>query len=284
MEQAKDRLAVLERIKEYERLQKFNDDVEEDPPSRTIKPNEVDYLNKKLSSKFLKVLANKLGTMFFESMIKKKKFIIKSVSGLENVSPIKEGAIVTCNHFNIKDNYVVYKALKPTFRRKQRLNIVIKEGNYTSFKGVVRLLMRHGNTLPLSSSFKTMKKFYSGIEVLLSRGEKILVYPEQAMWWNYRKPRPFKIGAFKIAAKNSAPIIPVFITMKDTDILDDDGFLVQEYYVHILPAIYPEKNLSENDNAKMMMDKNYKLWVDTYEDFYKEKLELYEPISKAVNQ
>ena len=105
MEQAKDRLAVLERIKEYERLQKFNDDVEEDPPSRTIKPNEVDYLNKKLSNKFLKFLANKLGTMFFESMIKKKKFIIKSVSGLENVHPIKEGAIVTCNHFNIKDNY-----------------------------------------------------------------------------------------------------------------------------------------------------------------------------------
>ena len=272
MEQAKDRLVVLEKIKEFERLQKFNDDVEEDPPTKVIKPNEVDYLNKKLSSKFMTFLAYKLGTMFFESLIKKKKFIIKSVDGLENVSSVKEGAFVTCNHFNIKDNYVVYKVLKPFLKRKKRLYKVIKEGNYTNFKGVVRILMRHGNTLPLSSSLETMKKFYSGMETLLGRGDKILIYPEQAMWWNYRKPRPFKLGAFKMAAKFSAPIIPMFITMKDTDILDDDGFFVQEYYVHIFPAIYPDKNLSINENAKIMAEKNYQLWVDTYEDFYKQKL------------
>ena len=60
--------------------------------------------------------------------------------------------------------------------------------------------------------------------------------------------------------------------MKDSEILDDDGFFVQEYYVHIFPAIYPDKNLSINENAKIMAEKNYQLWVDTYEDFYKQKL------------
>ena len=134
-------------------------------------------------------------------------------------------------------------------------------------------MMRHGNTLPLSSNPETMKKFWNGMETLLSRGEKILIYPEQAMWWNYRKPRPMKLGAFRMAVKYNVPIIPVFIGMKDSDILDDDGFYVQEYYVHYLPPIYPDEDLSVIDRANQMMDKNYKLWVKAYEEFYGKKLE-----------
>ena len=133
-------------------------------------------------------------------------------------------------------------------------------------------MMRHANTLPLSSDFNTMKKFYDGLKVLLSRGEKILIYPEQAMWFNYRKPRPFRPGAFRLAAKYNAPVIPAFICMKDSDFIDDDGFPVQEYYIHFFPAIYPDENLSEKENAAAMSEQNYKLWVERYEEFYKEKL------------
>ena len=134
-------------------------------------------------------------------------------------------------------------------------------------------MMRHGNTLPLSSNPETMKKFWDGMKTLLNRGEKILIYPEQAMWWNYRKPRPMKIGAFRMAVKYNVPIIPVFITMKDSDVLDDDGFYVQELYVHYLPPIYPDEDFSEIDRANQMMKKNYDLWVKKYEEFYEKKLE-----------
>ena len=132
--------------------------------------------------------------------------------------------------------------------------------------------MRHANTLPLSSSYATMRKFFEGMGTLLARGEKILVYPEQAMWFNYRKPRPLKPGAFKFAAKFNVPIIPVYICMKDSDVLDDDGFPVQELYVHYLQAIYPDSDLTVNENAKRMMERNYEQWVNTYELFYDEKL------------
>ena len=272
MEKSVERLEVLKRIEEFEKTKRFNDDVEIDPPATEIKPKDVDYVNRKLSSKFKTFLANGLGKMFFESMIKHKKFIIKEVVGLENATAIKSGAIVTCNHFNIRDNYAVYRTIKPALKKGHYLYKVIKEGNYTNFKGVVRLLMRHANTLPLSSNYDTMKCFYKGMETLLERGEKILIYPEQAMWWNYKKPRPIKNGAFKMAAKYNVPIIPTFITMKDSDVVDDDGFFVQEYYIHYLPAIYPDENLSQNENAKIMMEKNYEMWVKVYEDFYKEKL------------
>ena len=272
MEKSSDRLIVLEKISQFEKTGNFNEDVEDDKPSRPILPNEVDYTNKKLSSKILTFFANFLGKTFFERLIKKKKFIIKEVIGLENAQKVKGGAIITCNHFNIKDNYAVYKALKPALRKHQKIYKVIKEGNYTTFKGPVRLMMRHGNTLPLSSDMRTMRKFYVSVSKLLARGEKILIYPEQAMWWNYRKPRPLKNGAFKIASKKNTPGLPVFITMKDSDVIDDDGFPVQEYYIHFLPAIYPDEKLTTGENTQKMCKQNYDLWVKIYEKFYDTKL------------
>ena len=265
------RLEVLERIAEYEKAGRFNDDVEIDPPSKPSLPNEVDYVNKKLSSKFLTILANFLGKTFFESMIKKKTFVISSVKGLENI-PKDKGVIITCNHFNIKDNYAVYRAIRPVLPRGHYLYKVIKEGNYNNFKGPVKLMMRHANTLPLSSNFDTMKKFYDGVETLLSRGEKILVYPEQAMWFNYRKPRPLKKGAFKIAARYSAPIVPAFICMKDGVGLDGDGFPVQEYHIEFFKPIYIDDTLPLKQAIKNACEKNYRVWVDAYENFYGEKL------------
>ena len=266
-----DRLRVLARIKEYEAEGRFNDDVEEDAPCAPIKPDEVDYPIKKLSSKLLTGAANFLGKAFFNNMIRKRKLIIK-VNGLENATAVKGGAIVTCNHFHLSDNYVVFKTIKPALRKHHYIYKVIKESNYTNFKGPVRLMMRHGNTMPLSSNYSTMCDFFKGMQILLERGEKILIYPEQAMWFNYRKPRPFKPGAFKFAARYNVPVIPAFICMKDSDELDDDGFPVQELYVHYLPAIYPDSALSVNENAKRMSDRNHEMWVEVYERFYGEKL------------
>ena len=133
--------------------------------------------------------------------------------------------------------------------------------------------MRHGNTLPLSSNPETMKKFWEGMDTLLKRGEKILIYPEQAMWWNYKKPRPMKSGAFRMAKKYNVPIIPVFITMKDTEYKDEAGFNVQELYVHYLKPISPDEDLSANDDINRMMRKNYDAWVKKYEEFYSQKVE-----------
>lgn len=272
MEKAKDRLDIIEKIELFEKEGRFNEDVEDDAPGKTIRPCDIDYIDKKLSTKLMTKIANFLGKTFFESMIKKNKFIIKEIHGLENVSAVKGGAIVTCNHFNLRDNYAVYRAMIPALKKGQKLFKVIKESNYTNFTGPVRIMMRHANTLPLSSSTETMKEFYHGVSTLLKRGEKILIYPEQAMWWNYKKPRPLKVGAFKIATFNNVPILPVFITMKDSEYIDDDGFNVQEYYIHFLPAIYPDSNLNSRERAEDLCKQNYQMWVDVYEKFYNQKL------------
>ena len=119
----------------------------------------------------------------------------------------------------------------------------------------------------------TMKKFLESVSVLLKRGEKILIYPEQSMWWNYKKPRPLQNGAFNLAVKNNVSIIPVFITMQNSDVLDSEGFFVQEYTMHFCEPIYPDKNFNKKQNIEFMKNKNYEVWKEIYEKFYDKKLE-----------
>ena len=108
------------------------------------------------------------------------------------------------------------------------------------FSGLLR--NAHAKLLHVSTEFNrdTMKKFLSSMDTVLQHGDFMLVYPEQSMWWNYRKPKPLKKGAYTFAAKNHVPVLPCFITMEDSDILGDDGFYVQEYTIHIAEPIYPD--------------------------------------------
>ena len=80
---------------------------------------------------------------------------------------------------------------------QRKLYKVIREGNYTNFPGFFGFIFKYCNTLPLSSVKETMKKFLKACEELLSRGDYILIYPEQSMWWNYRKPKPLKPARFQ---------------------------------------------------------------------------------------
>ena len=271
MEKSESRLKIIEKIAELEKNQLWDHDVEDDPETIELLPNKVDYLNKKLSSKIKTFFANLAGQKFFEKMIKNKQLIIDKVVGIENFVKVAGGSIVTCNHFNPCDNYAVWKTLKP-YMNGRLLYKVIREGNYTNPPAPFGLFMKHCNTLPLSSNTETMKKFLKSVDVLLKRGENILIYPEQGMWWNYRKPRPMQNGAFRLAISSGVPVVPIFITMEDSDVLDADGFYVQKYTMNILPAIYPKPELNKKQNIEYMKEQNYKAWVKCYEDFYKTKL------------
>ena len=267
MEKSAHKSELLRRIAELEKSQQWHIDVEDDPETFPLMPDEVDYLNEKLSSRIKTKIANIAATRFFDKMIARRQMIIKEIRGIENFNAVSGGRIVTCNHFSICDNYAVWMALRDHMDGRM-LYKVIREGNYTNPPKPFGLFMRHCNTLPLSSQTATMKKFLKAVKLLLSRGETILIYPEQSMWWNYRKPKPMQDGAFSLAVRNQVPVVPIFITMEDSDTLDDDDFFVQEYTVNILPAIYPDPTLSGVEAREKMKEENYAAWVKTYEDFY----------------
>ena len=282
IEKSKDRLEVLEKIKQLEKEGKFDLDVENDPPNVVLTPDNVDYLNTKRLNRWKTAFANKVGEKFLDEIIKNNKLIIKEVNGIENLANIENGAVITCNHFNPFDSFAVEKVFKDCgLYKEKKLYKVIREGNYTNFSGFYGFLFRNADTLPLSSNRKTMVEFIKAVDVILQRGDCILIYPEQSMWWNYTKPKPLKIGAYKFAKRNNVPIIPIFITMKDSEIIGEDGFPVQEYYINIEKPIYPNKKLSEREDAEIMRQKNFEIWKKVYEDFYKIPLE-YTTVKREV--
>lgn len=282
-ELSEERKEILQKIAQYEREGRFDEDVEKDPPAPVLMPEDIDYLHKGLGDKLKTKSAYNAAHWFVGLLLMKKQMIIKDIIGLENFKNLDSGAIITCNHFNPFDSFAVEIAFEAAKQHKKRkMYRVIREGNYTGFPGFYGFLMRNCNTLPLSSNLKTMKKFMEAVDELLSQGHFILVYPEQSMWWNYRKPKPLKTGAYKFAAKNNVPVLPCFITMRDSDVMGNDGFYVQEYTIHIEAPIYPDEKLSKNENVENMRKENYEVWKNIYEDTYQMKLAYTYDVEKII--
>ena len=265
---AGDRKEVLARIEEYEREGLFDRDVERDPEGEVLTEDKIDYLRRGLFSRIKTKIAYSLARRFMNGLIKDKKMIIKEIRGVENLECLATGAVLTCNHFNAYDSFAMQMLYESANQKKRRFWRVIREGNYTAFPGFYGFLMRNCLTLPLSSSTRTMGKFTSAVRTLLKEGDFILFYPEQSMWWNYRKPKPLKEGAYYFAARCDVPVVPCFITMQDSEIVDEGGFFVQEYTIHVGAPIYPSADLSHTENAKAMMDENARIWREIYEDTY----------------
>ena len=247
---AKDRVEILHKIEQYEKEGRFDEDVETDPPSRVLLPDEIEYVQKSMTDKLKTKIAFIIAHKFVNNLIKDKKFIIKEMKGLENFTNLDCGAVITCNHFNAFDSFAIQLAYEASGHKERTFWRVIREGNYTSFPGFYGFLMRHCNTLPLSSNRKTMQKFISATNELIQGGNFVLFYPEQSMWWNYRKPKPLKTGAFTFAAKNKAPVLPC------------------EYTIHVAPPIYPDPALKTRRQVTDMMLKNYQVWKEIYESEY----------------
>lgn len=266
---APDRLAVLKVIEQLEREGKFDVDAEEDPPTIPLLPDMVDYLKVRPDSIIKRNTAYLIANKFVDRMIREKKLVIKKVYGMEYLNRLDTGAVITCNHFNPFDCFTVERIFQRSGKyRKKRLFKVIREGNYTNFPGFYGYLFRNCDTLPLSGNKKTMYNFLMAVDTILQRGDFILIYPEQSLWWNYRKPKPLKNGAFKFAEKNRVPVLPVFICMEDSCRIGRDGFPIQEYTVFISEPIYPKAGLTEREKAADMRDRNYETWKKIYEEFY----------------
>lgn len=273
IKQSEDRLAILEEIAKLEKEGKFDIDPEKDPPTIPLMPGEADYLKEKMTSKVNSTIANTIGYGFLLELLRRNQLIIKEIYGIENINNLETGAVITCNHFNPMDVFAVETVFLSSKQKRKKLFKVIREGNYTNFPGFYGYLFRNSHTLPLSSNVKTMIEFVNAVDTILSEKDFILIYPEKSLWWNYTKPKPLKNGAYKIATKNNVPVVPFFITMKNSDKIGNDGFPIKEYYIHIEKPIYPDSNLSVKENTEVMRKKNFICWKKIYEKFYNKPLE-----------
>lgn len=195
------------------------------------------------------------------------------IIGIENVEGLDCGTIITTNHFNPADSTVI-RHLTNIIKKTKKLDIVIEEANIF-MKGNPGFLTNYCNTIPYSMSDKYVKtKFFPAIEKFLKKKHWILIFPEEHMWFNYKKPRPLKNGAYHIAAKYNVPIIPTFIAMYERPCeYEENGFNKVDYKLYIMKPIYPDMLKSIKERKEELKKLDYDLKVQAYEKAYDKKLD-----------
>ena len=226
------------------------------------------YKNKKKLSYFFK---NKIANKTIKKISKELYPDIK-INGLEklDLADLSNGAIITSNHFNPLDSYNIRKIVEEKLHKK--LYIVVQDTNL-AMPGFLGFLFNNIEVIPLSKSPNyIIKKFVPELKKILSKGDFILIYPEEEMWFNYRLPRPCKRGAYQFAHELDVPVISCFVKMIDTDKTDNDEFNKVKYEVSINKVIYPEAGESVKSDSRKMAEVDYEARKKAYEDAYNKKL------------
>lgn len=266
------REAVIKNIQKAANKRDFTAKAEIGDPQMTLGErlklvNDYWKNRKSFSSKINNQIGHAMLTTFAKTLAGSTEF-----KGLENLNNLPiGGAIVTANHFNQIDSLPI-KLLAN--KMHHQLSIVIEDTNLM-LPGFFRYLMNYVGTIPLVQSASYIGNvFPKHLSNALAKNNWVLIYPEQEMWWNYRKPRKLQRGAYYFAAKQNVPVISLFIEIRDLPKIEkkDSNFYETKYIVHVLQPIFPDVSLSANENAHKMMEQDYQQKVAAYEKIYGKKL------------
>jgi len=265
------RRAVIEEIKSFAESGQFHNKVElNDPvltPEQSRKITDA-YLENRSSLTF------KAKTAFGVFLAKTATKIINKnteIIGLEKIPKDLGGVLITSNHFSPLENTVIRHLTNTLGRRK--LGIISQTSNF-AMTGIIGYIMNYADTIPISTDPRYLARDFLSIlkERLVNKKHAILLYPEQEMWFNYRKPRPPKNGAYFYAAKLNVPIISCFVEIVDMDEDDTAEFKKVKYILHILDVLYPDQSKTVKENTEALGVTDYTLKKNCYESVYGKEL------------
>lgn len=265
------RKAVIQNIKNFAESGQFHNKVELNDPILTSEQS------KKITDNYLENrgrLTFKLKTMLGVFLAKSATKIINKnteIVGLDKIPKYLEGVLITSNHFSPLENTVI-RHLTNALSRK-RLGIISQTSNF-AMTGIIGYIMNYADTVPISTDPRYLARDFLSVlkERLVDKKHAILLYPEQEMWFNYRKPRPPKNGAYFYAAKLNVPIISCFVEMVDTEEDDTDEFKKVKYILHILDVLYPDPNKTVKENTEELGVLDYTLKKNCYQAVYGKEL------------
>lgn len=191
---------------------------------------------------------------------------VNEITGIRNLLTVQGPAFLTSNHFNPFDNGV-HRTLS-SLTGRDRL-VAISQGTNFVMPGLNGFILRNIDVIPLIQDPSYMNgAFRTLMQRNLDRNRFILIYPEQEMWFNYRKPRPGKRGAFLFAAEYGVPVVPTFVEMVDLPEVVAPGFHDVKLILHVLPPIFPDPERSARENSFIMCQADYDAKVRCYEQCY----------------
>ena len=256
---------IFEKIRESEKKGIFDAHITPVNPDMAIPLEEYNYpFERKLPEK-IKYETERIFVAEPYTLYLNKRVFKTEVSGRENLRGLR-AAVITCNHIEMFDCLTVRYAL-----RGHRLFAV--GAPFNNMRGFLGEMMRAGDMIPLGDSLKNTRRFNKEVgDILTNRKDFLLIYPEASMWQDYEKPRPYKNGAFDIAAKYKVPLVPIFITLRDSGKKKKDGSDRKYFKMNIGAPIYPDPEKNRSENSETLKNKAFEFSKKTYEDYYGRKL------------
>ena len=266
------REAAIENIRLAASEGRFNDKTEPFDPQwspEALRENITRYVGS-LDSPIFK-LKNLAARTIVDVWIRKYSDGVNEIRGMEKLSAVKGPAFLTSNHFNPFDNGF----LRTMARRAGRGRLcAVSQGANFVMPGINGFVLRNIDVIPIIDDREYMNgKFYDLVRGQFDKGRFILIYPEQEMWFNYRKPRPGKRGAFLFAARMGVPVVPCFVELRDLPEEIAPGFHDVKCILHILDPIFPDPSKNERQNSLEMCRMDYQLKKEAYERIYSRKLD-----------
>lgn len=265
------REAVIENIKTYAENGEFHNKVELNDPVLSTEENRAitdAYMEnrERLAFKLKSAVAVTIAKIATKIINKDTEII-----GIEKIPTDLQGVIITSNHFGPLENTIIRHLTNKLKRRK--LNIISQTTNF-AMKGPIGFLMNYANTIPISTEPRYLARDFLSVmkEKLVEKKEAVLLYPEQEMWFNYRKPRPPKNGAFFYATKLNIPIVSCFVEIVDKPDDDTDEFKKVKYILHVLDVLYPDQTKTSKENVEYLAEADYNLKKACYEKVYNKPL------------
>ena len=173
------------------------------------------------------------------------------VEGRRNLKEIKGGAITVSNHIHGMDGPFLAVSLYPS-----RITCTSIEGNFRL--PLVRWPVKWVGAVPIPASTHLLKDFFALTVEQLKAGRKVHFYPEGSLLKNAETIRPFKKGAFHMAADAGVPVIPVSLVRRPATGIYRLFRRKALYTAVILPAVYPDPELSGAKQIEDMKDRAHK--------------------------
>ena len=243
---------AIENIRRAALEGRFNDKTEPFDPEITPEALKADILGyvSRLNSPVQK-LKTAVARAVVRSWVRKWSEPVNEITGIRNLLTVQGPAFLTSNHFNPFDNGVHRTLSRLTGR--DRL-VAISQGTNFVMPGLNGFILRNIDVIPLIQEPSYMNgAFRTLMQRNLDRNRFILIYPEQEMWFNYRKPRPGKRGAFLFAAEYGVPVVPTFVEMVDLPEVVAPGFHDVKLILHVLPPIFPDPERSARENSFILI-------------------------------
>ena len=261
------RETAIENIRKAASEGRFNDKTEPFDPQiapEALKADILQYVYKLNTIGFK--IKNRVARAIVKSWMRRFSDGINEIVGMDKLVKMQGPAFLTSNHFNPFDNGI-HRTLSQITDRGHL--VAISQGTNFVMPGLNGFVLRNIDVIPLIQEPSYMNgAFRTLMQKNLDAGKFILIYPEQEMWFNYRKPRPGKRGAFLFAAEYNVPVVPTFVELQEQEAEVAPGFRDVKAVLHILDPIFPDSSKTPRENSFAMCEADYRAKVSCFEACY----------------